>query len=253
MDRKMIAATAALWASGMTRSTRAEPPAVPDQEQQARSHYERGAIAYNLGDYDEAIAEFKAAYQLSPAPLLLFNLGQAYERKGAGSCGAALRAYRSYLTVGDGSKQKLVERRIHELSSCAAREDEAEKAAATSAASASTAAQPAAGIAAPDAGAEPNGERWLPWTIGSLGLATAATGAGLVLWASHDVGALHCAPWCDTSKLELRANIGYGLLIAGAAGLGVSALWLVLKPAHRGTSHAWLAPGPGQLTVIGTF
>jgi hypothetical protein len=40
-------------------------------------HYRRGSRSYNAGDFAAALTEFQRAYQLSEAPGLLFNLGQA--------------------------------------------------------------------------------------------------------------------------------------------------------------------------------
>ena len=48
----------------------------------AKVHYQSGAQYYEGGAYDDAIREFKEAYRLSKAPALLYNLSQAYEKKG---------------------------------------------------------------------------------------------------------------------------------------------------------------------------
>lgn len=42
--------------------------------------YEQGDAAYAAGRYQEAADAFAQAYQLSPRPLLLYNLANAYER-----------------------------------------------------------------------------------------------------------------------------------------------------------------------------
>jgi tetratricopeptide (TPR) repeat protein len=59
--------------------------------------FDRGDTHFNLGEYDEAIAAFKAGYRLHPAPAFLYNLGQAYRLKG--SCRAAARMYTNYLRL----------------------------------------------------------------------------------------------------------------------------------------------------------
>ena len=61
----------------------------------ARQHFELGLRNYKMADYAAAIREFKRAYELSPAPELLFNIGQAYRL--GGDCDTALRLYRNYL------------------------------------------------------------------------------------------------------------------------------------------------------------
>jgi tetratricopeptide (TPR) repeat protein len=50
---------------------------------------------YNLGHFDEASALFEKAYQLDPAPILLFNIGQCERRLGHNE--RALFFYRRYL------------------------------------------------------------------------------------------------------------------------------------------------------------
>lgn len=67
----------------------------PDKLDPAREHYEKGLAKYNLADFDAAIAEFKASYELSNAPRLLFNIAQAYRLKK--DYERALYFYNSYL------------------------------------------------------------------------------------------------------------------------------------------------------------
>src|SRR5262245_22970381 len=71
-------------------------PAVTYDLSQARDHYRKGTSAYEVGDYDEAIREFAAAYKLKSDPVILFNLGQSHRL--AGHSEDALRSYRVYLS-----------------------------------------------------------------------------------------------------------------------------------------------------------
>jgi tetratricopeptide (TPR) repeat protein len=48
----------------------------------ARTHFEAGRALYNLGNYNDAVREFAAGYQLVPRPQFLVNLGQAYRKLG---------------------------------------------------------------------------------------------------------------------------------------------------------------------------
>ncbi|MDC0667152.1 hypothetical protein [Nannocystis radixulma] len=50
-------------------------------EAEAQRVFEEGSKAYNLGKFDVAIARFEAAYELSHANALLYNLGQAYSKR----------------------------------------------------------------------------------------------------------------------------------------------------------------------------
>jgi tetratricopeptide (TPR) repeat protein len=92
---------------------RAQPhPKTPADE--AKEQYERGIVAYNLEHFDEAIADFTRAYQLDPAPTLLFNIAQARWKKGENE--RAIFYYRRYLEAApDAENRARVEARIHEL------------------------------------------------------------------------------------------------------------------------------------------
>jgi len=48
----------------------------------ARQHFMAGQDYYTQGRYEKAIAEFEEAYRLDPRPLLLYNIGQAWEKLG---------------------------------------------------------------------------------------------------------------------------------------------------------------------------
>lgn len=57
----------------------------------------KGLQSQDAGRYDEAIAFYKAAYDLLPHPELLYNLGQAHRLKG--ERGIALDYYRKYIAL----------------------------------------------------------------------------------------------------------------------------------------------------------
>ncbi len=63
--------------------------------EQAKQHYETGSKQYDLGHWDDAIREYETAYELRPDPNFLYNLAQAYRRKGDAK--RALDLYRNYL------------------------------------------------------------------------------------------------------------------------------------------------------------
>lgn len=69
--------------------------AEPGGRTEAGPHFQRGAQAYAIGHFDEAIAEFETAYKLDPAPILLFNIAQANRHLGRKE--RALFFYRRYL------------------------------------------------------------------------------------------------------------------------------------------------------------
>jgi tetratricopeptide (TPR) repeat protein len=85
-----------------------------DDQGAARDHYVKGTRAYELGIYDEAIAEYMAAYKAKDDPALLFNLGQAHRL--AGHAAEALRFYKTYLAkVPEADNRADVEAKIREL------------------------------------------------------------------------------------------------------------------------------------------
>jgi tetratricopeptide (TPR) repeat protein len=70
---------------------RAETP----QEQQALDLFDRGTDAYQRGRFSEAVELLGRAYALKKEPVLLYNLGRAYE--GLGDVKNAAQAYADYL------------------------------------------------------------------------------------------------------------------------------------------------------------
>jgi tetratricopeptide (TPR) repeat protein len=82
---------AAAFMVGWTGSALADDRAT----EEARQLYESGTRHYDLGRWDEAIAEYEKAYELRPDPSFLYNLAQTYRRKGDAK--RALDLYRNYL------------------------------------------------------------------------------------------------------------------------------------------------------------
>ena len=60
----------------------------------AEALFKEGKRHYDIGEYSAAIAEWKESYLLSGAPLILYNIGQAYRL--AGNCAQANRFYLNY-------------------------------------------------------------------------------------------------------------------------------------------------------------
>lgn len=80
----------------------------------AKQHYQTGRLHYERGDFDKALAEFEAAYRLSPRPELQYNIAQACER--LLYYDRALFAYEAYLLGRPNAPdRKFVESRIEFL------------------------------------------------------------------------------------------------------------------------------------------
>jgi hypothetical protein len=69
--------------------------AAADDRTSAREHYLNGKKAFELGQFDEAVNEYAAAYRLRDDPALLYNLGQAHRL--AGHASEAVHFYKVYL------------------------------------------------------------------------------------------------------------------------------------------------------------
>jgi hypothetical protein len=104
----LLAALAVALAPAMVRAQPAESVTA------ARQHFQSGKQLFDAGDYRGAIREFDAANRLAPAPLLLFNIGLAYERLGEN--GPALQHFQAYLAqMPNASNRSLVEIKIARL------------------------------------------------------------------------------------------------------------------------------------------
>jgi tetratricopeptide (TPR) repeat protein len=112
-----IRVAAVLLAVGLAVALTSAPwPARADEKttEQARQHYAKGKQAFDLGKWDDAIAEFEAAYKLRSDPTFLFNMAQAYRRKG--DLQRALDLYKNYLIENpETPKRDDIEKRIRAL------------------------------------------------------------------------------------------------------------------------------------------
>lgn len=87
----------------------------------AKAHHDSGVKLYNLGRFDEAIAEFEKAYELDPHPILLFNIAQAHRQRGDAE--RAIFFYRRYQQMApDAPDRDEVNGRIRDLEEIVARQ-----------------------------------------------------------------------------------------------------------------------------------
>ena len=86
---------------------------------QARAHFERGRTFFEVDEYRQAIAEFKAAHIEKPDPAFLYNIAECYRR--LGELSEALQFYRRFLaTAPAGDKTRpIVEQRVADLKTVA--------------------------------------------------------------------------------------------------------------------------------------
>ncbi len=82
-------------------------------DQQALQLYEQGSAAYTEGRYEDSVRLFSDAYRLSPRPLLLYNLANAYER--IGRYADAVTMLEGYLPHAQRNEQATIQSRIQNL------------------------------------------------------------------------------------------------------------------------------------------
>jgi tetratricopeptide (TPR) repeat protein len=116
-----VPALAVLFAIITCGQARAQNPSPDDL---ARRHYDRGTTLYNLGQFEEAISEYRKGYEQKADPVFLLNIGEAYRQLGADE--KALFFYKRYLTsVPDAPKRAQIEEKIATLEQLVAAEQRA--------------------------------------------------------------------------------------------------------------------------------
>lgn len=227
----------------------AQDPAADDAR--ARELYENGALLYEEGRYEDAIAAWREAYRLSDRPVLLFNMANAAER--IGDYDEAMRLLSRYRAYAPAEERETLDRRIRNI------ERRLDEQRTTS---------PAATVApTPTTPAEParDGVRILPVVLlgaGGLGLAGGGAFAVLALDARADALAACTtsgdATWCTDAAADpmrrdkswsLAADVGFVVGGLAAAG-GVGALLWGPQPVSVGAAPV---EGGAVVTVAGAF
>jgi hypothetical protein len=222
-------------------TARAEPKPAPALVKQAKVHYRQGMAFHQSGRYDDAIQEYRAAYELIPQPELLFDIAQAYRLKGDRS--TAIEYYRRYLDVAPNGRVH-DKARAHLASLIHTLEIEEAVAArnkptppAPGAAQQPTGAEPAApvrGEAASDAGPTPSQGP-------SPAVATVTTAP--VVTAGNPLGGSVVVPGRDAEVQKApesrgglsRRTLGYGIGGVGVAALTVGTIAGILALTNQST------------------
>jgi tetratricopeptide (TPR) repeat protein len=201
--------------------------------------FEQSAEAYRQGRFQDAVDLLVEARRLERAPVLLYNLGRAYEALGRPA--DAADAYERYLAEDDSTQDRAaIAGRIATLR---AQATELERARA-----------PLPLPEEPPPARPPVVAPWIVIGAGALGL---GAGAGLarVADARHDAAKadpVQRSAVATQREAESFASAATITLIAGAAVTGIGLAWLtfeLLSPSRRVS----VAPGPGALSVWGTF
>jgi hypothetical protein len=212
------------------------PAQVETSSGNARTLYVEGQRDYEREDWDSAIEKFLHAYGITGARDLLFNIAQAYRRKG--DCGLALEYYRRYLRSDRAIVNRAeVEERIREMTRCPHPAAQQEVRVPPRDASRSGPDE-ALALVAPSATSTPAITASAPVEDRSTSVApliVAVSGAGLVAvggilnWRAHakydDVRTTcPCAPG-SFDGWQAATSASVGLLVAGGVAIAIGAGW----------------------------
>lgn len=228
-----------------TLSAQAQPKAKKDPKAEAVELFEQSADLYRQGKFDEAAALLERAYSLHAEPVLLYNLGRAYE--GLGENQKAIDAYTRYLEKNPEAKDRgALERRIVTLKA------QLEKANQPTEPKPKT--EPTPGPVDPGpAPTTSKGPGVLPWVVAGVGAAAVGAGffVGLQAKSKRDdaqdnpVSKDAQAEYDSAKSMATTANV---LLIAGTVVAAGGVSWALLsrkksEPPAAATLHLTLTPG----------
>lgn len=256
----------ALSMAGPAAAQDAVSDPVPAQAE-ARAHFEEGSRAFDVGDYSRAATEFRAAYELTEHPDLLFNIYSALERHG--DLAEAADALEGYLSAGDpnderrtslGARLARLRARLAEQRASAAEEElaaEREARRQSEARLAATVEETAPVDTDEGSGVHPAGVGVL---VGG-GILLASFGIFAAL-ATAENGALasSCAPGCNDAEVSTLSAYNLVADVSWIAGTVAAATGLilifVLPPEGDGSGAAfapWVTPSGAGGAIAGRF
>jgi tetratricopeptide (TPR) repeat protein len=214
-------------------------PAGADNPQAAREHFVQASKYFDLGQYDDAIKEYKAAYDAKPDPALLYNIAQVH--KLAGHPVDAIRFYKVYLLrVPDASNADEVHAKIAELQKAVDQERKAQTMPPDQVKPLGSVQTPAAGppsssarqatIARSSSSVERRGrtEKIAGLTVACVGVAALASGIGLSVKAKQYSDALTLVDQQHGVFDQSRDSAGRAFGTAGPVLIGVGAAAVVV-------------------------
>jgi tetratricopeptide (TPR) repeat protein len=228
-----------------------EDSAVYSPDEEGRARFEAGRLAFSQGRYEDALDDFRRAYQLTGRPQLLYNIGSTADRLRMDR--DALEAFEEYLqSLDDSPLHAEVRRRVSVLRQGVGVPHEDGGGADV------TELDPGEGGSRP-AREDPSPSNRGPWLV--IGGASALTVTGIALGVA---GATQMRSWNDppigTRWDEVQSGHARGVAVStvgwiaaglGLAGLTVGILWLH-KPQGERVS-AQLDLGLGGLSLRGRF
>jgi tetratricopeptide (TPR) repeat protein len=208
-------------------------------DEEARGLHLAGTAAFEGGRFEEALAHYERAYELSGRPELLFNVGVAAERLRRDE--RALEAFEAYLeALPDAPNRPSVESRMEVLRSAIA----------ASSQSARRDGETPTADGGPGAG---------PWILTGAALAVAVTGGvllGLGAAKKSDVESAMGVEWTNVSGdydgAIAFSSIGVALLAVGGAALAAGIIWVIAGSSGSESSTA-VSVSPLGVDVRGRF
>ncbi|HWU89518.1 MAG TPA: tetratricopeptide repeat protein [Kofleriaceae bacterium] len=227
----------------------AEPDA--DARAKASAHFKQGQAFFNRGDFDHALAEYQAAFDLSAEPLLVFNIALCHDR--ANRPEQALAAFRRYLElapnggVADEAREDVA--RLTPIVDKLAADRTAEEARKREAAANASRPPPPP----PKPLAPPSR---VPLYIVVAGAAVTAAGATFHVLSSRTRGRLEDAPdpdsyFADRDTFKLQRGLAIGGYAAGAATMmtGLILGVTVFRQREAPQVSAAVTPGGAMVTL----
>ena len=211
--RIVLACVLAAWCVGKGGPAAAQ---VGDDVAAARMHYSKAIRLYEVGEYRDALAEFKAAHVAKPDSAFLYNIAQCHRQ--LGDLDQALVMYKRYLVATPKAANRAeVEKRISDLEAELASGNVTKSAGGTRDGAAATASAPrfVAGTSMPGAGAQAYDTGRPPGLEPATTTATTSTDASAGSPVSASGSSLRTMRW---------VGVGVSLALVGAAiGTGLSA------------------------------
>lgn len=103
----------AIFATALVQTAQGAPSRT-DDEKESRRLFQKAELGFNLGKFEDALADYQAAYQAKPLPGFLFNIAQCY--RNLANYERARFFYRRYLALEPRSSNRhLVEELIAEM------------------------------------------------------------------------------------------------------------------------------------------
>lgn len=197
---------------------------------QALDLFEKSEVAYDTGRFADAIDLLRRSYELKKEPVLLYNLGRAYE--GLGDLGAAAQSYEAFLAAQPNTQDRgALERRIATLRRQLAERDALRKQAVERSRQ-----------------ERPRTPSAVPWIVGGVGVAGLAAGTVFgILSKKRNDDAKSEPTYLEADRLHSQAKsfaiVADVCFVAGAVVLVSGVIWGILDVSASQKRSAMILPG----------